>query len=269
MLRDMLEFARNPYPWYLAPMGYVRELTGIADRARELAPSWRDHLEQSQSTIEESTEGCDSYCSVLVVGSGNLLDVPLDTLCRRFDKVLLLDILHSRATKKAVRRRSNVELVSTDVTGVARQIFQAARRRDARMLPKSAPPDLGAERFDLIVSVNLLSQLAVIPCNFLKGHCPAIPPVRLRDLTCNLIEAHLDWISARAARSCLITDVQRIETLTDGTIIETDIIEGASLPNPDKTWDWMIAPRGSVYADRAVVHRIHAYRDFQPITTAG
>lgn len=268
MLRDLLEYVRNPYPWYLAPMGYVRELTGIADRARDLALEWRDHLERSRSIIEESAETCSGRGTVLVVGSGNLLDVPLEMLCRRFGRVVLLDILHSHAVRRAVRGHRNVELITADVTGVAHSVFQAARARYVHTLPKSVPPGLDARTFDLVVSVNLLSQLGVVPCNFLKGHCPAIPPARLSAFTRDLIETHLQWITDRGHRTCLITDVARIETLSSGDVIEKDIVEGVRLPEPDAAWSWQIAPEGRIYRDRAAVHHVQAYRDFHPLNQA-
>ena len=263
MLRDLLEFVRNPYPWHLAAMGYVREVSGIADRARALAPAWREHLDRTRRAISTSAEASRGRGSVLVDGSGNLLDVPLDCLCARFGRVVLLDIVHSRQVRKAVSDRSNVELLSADVTGVAHAVYRAARSRDVSVLPRSVPPDLDGRQFDLIISVNILSQLGVTPCRYLKAHCPAIPPKRLHMLSRDLIETHLAWIRGRAPQSCLITDVRRAEHVTGGTSVETDILEGLALPEPDETWDWQIAPLNSVYPDREVVHCVHAFHDLR------
>lgn len=263
MLRDLLELDRNPYPWHLSVMGYVREVSGIGDRARALASAWREHLDRTQGAISASVELSRGRGSVLVVGSGNLLDVPLDCLCASFDRVVLLDILHFRQVRKAVSGRGNVELLSADVTGVAHAVYRAARSRDVSVLPKSVPPDLDGRQFDLIVSVNILSQLGVTPCRYLKARCPAIPPKRLHMLSRDLIETHLQWILHRAPQSCLISDVVRIEHFTGGPLVETDIVEGVVLPEPDESWDWQIAPLNSVYPDREVVHRVHAFHDLR------
>lgn len=263
MLRDLVEFVQNPYPWHLAPMGYVREVMMTAQRARDAAAAWSSHINSTRRFIEESAEQCDIRATVLVVGSGNLLDVPVDTLSRTFKRVVLLDIFHTRDARRAVQERLNVEMVSADVTGVARAVFDAARRRDVSVLPKSTPPVLEAQKFDLIISVNLLSQLGVIPCNFLRGHCSSIPPAQLSAFTRDLIDTHLYWLDESAEQVCLITDVLRVEEASSGAVTQKDIVEGVDLPAPDETWDWRIAPEGSIYKDREMIHRVYGYRDFR------
>jgi len=242
-------------------MGYVRETRLIAKRAREMRGAWSDHIAATQSVIERSIEACQNRGTVVIVGSGNLLDIPLDTLSKSFQTVVLLDIYHSPATRLAVQSRSNVQVIAADVTGIARPVYLAARSGDVGELPKSRPPSLGLSQIDLIVSVNVLSQLAVIPCNFLRGHRPSLPTEQLGSFARDLIDTHLQWLTTIARHSCLITDVLRIETLSNGSQIEKDIIEGVKLPEPDDLWDWAIAPRGSIFRDREVVHRVHGYLD--------
>lgn len=263
MLFDLVDFARNPYPLHLAPMGYVKEARWMARRARQLEPAWRDHLQATRQTIEESVHLCAEHGTVVVAGSGALSDVPIDLLCDAFDKVILLDIFHTRATRRAARTRPNVELIAVDVTGVAKPVFAVARRRNGGVLPKSIPPVLNTRPVDLIVSVNLLSQLAVLPCAFLKGHCPAIPAARLNTFARDLIDTHLQWLVQSAERVCLVADVCRREEMLHGAVIRKNIVADVDLPPPDKTWDWRIAPQGSVYGDRSVSHRVCAYRDFR------
>ncbi|MEM6466616.1 MAG: hypothetical protein AAF679_08940, partial [Pseudomonadota bacterium] len=110
---------------------------------------------------------------------------------------------------------------------------------------------------------NILSQLAVIPSGFLRGHCPKIEPERLATFARHLIETHLAWLSQSADQVCLVTDVARFERFSDGRLIQKDILEGVALPKPDRSWDWHIAPKGHVYRDRDVHHQVHGYLDFQ------
>lgn len=263
MLLDLVEYARAPYPWHLAPMGYVREARLIATRARQLEPAWRSHLQATRQNIEASIDLCRQHNTVVVVGSGTLLDIPIDALRRTFGKVVLLDIIQSRATRRICKQWSNVELLTLDATGVAQPVYAAARQNDVTILPKSTPPTLKGQPVDLIISANLLSQLSVIPRSFLQGHCPQIAPARLSAFSRDLVEAHLHWLTQSATHVCLISDVVRIEE-ANGAAIQTNIVENVDLPAPDEVWDWHIAPKGSVYRDRGVTHRVHAYRDFRP-----
>ena len=263
MFLDLLEYVSNPFPWHLAPMGYVREVRMTGRRAVETSGAWDRHLTFTRDAIRQSARHCQSRTRVVVVGAGNLLDVPLEVLTDMFDEVVLLDIIHPRATRKRALRSANIVLLDADVTGVARDVFEAVRRRDIRDLPRSTPPELGFDRIDLIVSVNLLSQLAVIPSGFIQGHFPAMGQERLAAFGKNLIEAHLTWLTQSADRVCLVTDVTRVEHFLDGSVLTKDIVEGVRLPRPDKTWDWHIAPQGSVYADRNVHHRVQAHGDFR------
>lgn len=262
MLRDIVEFIRSPAPLHLAPMGYFRELSGIARRAEECREEWQPHLARTRQVIEHAALGCRRRDSVLVTGSGLLLDVPVEMLARTFRRVVLVDIHHGRVTRRAVRRLANVELVPLDVTGVVRACYRFARTGCRGPLPDSLPPAIGDAPFDLAVSINLLSQLAVMPRRYVLGHCPSFPPVRLKTFARELISSHIDWLARHGDRVCLITDVERREDHADGRQVEVDLLDGVRLGEPDETWTWFIAPQGKVFHDRAVRHQVVAWRDY-------
>ena len=262
MLRDITEVLRRPAPWHLAPMGYFRELSGIARRADECRESWQPHLMSTQAIIERAVSSCRDLDTVVVAGSGLLLDVPVDTLNRSFRRVVLADIHHGRQTRKAVRGLSNVELVSVDITGVVRACYRFARSGCRGPLPESRPGINADGPFDLAVSVNLLSQLAVIPRQYIQAHCPAFPPVRMEEFGRELVLKHLDWLAGNARRACLVSDVERHEEGPDGQTVVKDLLDGVHLPEPEETWMWNIAPRGKVFSEFAVAHRVAAWSNF-------
>ncbi|MEM6390500.1 MAG: hypothetical protein AAF825_11730 [Pseudomonadota bacterium] len=266
MFRDLIEYVRNPYPWHLAPMGYVREVTMTGKRGASEAHAWDSHLASTRAAIEACLPdpGAGRGGAAMIIGAGNLLDIPLEALSASFEDVALVDIFHPRFNRARIRGQGNIRLVQADVTGVSRAVFDAARRRRVATLPKPAPPNLSPRRVDLIVSVNLLSQLSVIPCAYLQAHCPGIPPARLDAFARELRQSHLDWLGQSAHRVCLVSDVTRIERFTDGREIRKDIVAGVNLPAPDLAWDWHIAPLGGVYRDRDVTHRVQAHLDYRP-----
>lgn len=264
MLSDLKAFCLAPFPWYLAPMGYVRELSGIGRRGAQCAEAWRPHLESSKRAILGAAEACTSRKSVLVVGSGLLLDVPLAELSAAFDQVVLADIIQPRAVRKAAASYGNVELQQLDVTGIAKPVFDYVRRRRGP-LPRCRVDCLRERDFDLVVSVNLLSQLAVIPGSYLRAKLPTLPPLAVADFSRAVIEAHLDWLARFDGRVALITDIERTELGADGGVERKDLLEGVRLTPPEESWTWDIAPRGTVYRDVEVRHQVVAYRDFRGI----
>lgn len=262
MLRDIVEILRSPAPLHLGPMGYLRELAGIARRAEECREEWQPHLARTREVIEHAALGCRRRDSVLVTGSGLLLDVPVEMLARTFRRVVLVDIHHGRGTRRAVRRLANVELMALDVTGVVRACYRFSRTGCHGPLPEGRPPAIGGAPFDLAVSVNLVSQLAVMPRRYVLGHCPAFPPDSLKTFARELISSHIDWLSRHGDRVCLITDIERREEHSDGRKVVVDLLEGFRLGEPEETWTWFIAPQGKVFRDRAVRHHVAAWRDY-------
>lgn len=263
MLSDLLAFCLAPYPWHLAPMGYVRELSGIGRRNAQCVEAWRPHLEASKRAILAASEACPHRRSVLVVGSGLLLDVPLAALSAAFERVVLADIVQPRAVRRAVRPYGKVELLQIDVSGIARPVFDYVRRRRRGSLPQCRVDCLLDRGFDLVVSVNLLSQLPVIPSDYLRARLPTLPPLAITEFSRGVIESHLDWLRRFGCPVALITDCERREEGDDRRVETKDLLEGVRLPPPEESWSWDIAPRGSVYRDLAVRHRVVAYRDFR------
>ncbi len=95
---------------------YLRESAG-----------WNKHLERTRKFISDSFAHTEAE-SVAVLGSGWLLDVPLDHLIQRFRKVYLVDIHHPIQIRKKTAGMSQVELIEADLTGGAiEKIWQYSR----------------------------------------------------------------------------------------------------------------------------------------------
>lgn len=268
MLDDLKAFLGAPFPWYLAPMGYQREMAGIARRADQCAAAWHTHLAATKRLIEGAAERCDNRDTALIIGSGLLLDVPLEFLSGVFRRVILADILHPRHVRHRLRRFDNVEPVQTDVTGVAKPVFDYVHKRRTGPLPTCRVEHFLDRRIDLVVSANLLSQLAVIPCRYLKAGLPGLPPHRIAGFGRSIVEAHLAWLRRFPGRVVLVTDFEREERASDGRVERKNILEGVELPPCRTTWTWRIAPLGRVYPDIDVRHRVAAYEDFGRVMSA-
>ena len=82
----------------LKNMHYVADQQGIIERYLKEAESWASHLENTKRAIIESAENKKKdNCAIL--GSGWLLDVPIEYLCQHFKKVYLFDVVHPTQIK--------------------------------------------------------------------------------------------------------------------------------------------------------------------------
>ena len=156
-------------------MGYLRDQHGIMNRYMREKEHWDLHLEKTMAFIGASFAG-QGIESVAVLGSGWLLDVPFDQLSNRFRHIYLVDIHHPPQVRKKTGEMDHVELVETDLTGGAlQQVWQYTRKKgayrlDGLMEMMRLTPPLSHINPDALISVNLLNQLDIIPCDYLEKH---------------------------------------------------------------------------------------------------
>ncbi|MCK4879869.1 MAG: hypothetical protein KAS82_04380 [Bacteroidales bacterium] len=223
-------------------MGFLKDQEGIMNRyIREVSP-WENHLENSRNFIAGSFNQTEAE-SVAVLGSGWLLDVPLDHLIKRFKHIYLVDIHHPIQIRKKTAAISQVELIEEDLTGGAiEQIWQLCR--DSKIsLQKgnitdhiSLKPPLEHIQPDALVSVNLLNQLDIILCDYIRkqGH---FQQGSLTSFRAAIQAFHLEWISKKPG--CLVTDTteevtDKNRTKSSKALLYTDLPDGIR----HSSWWW-------------------------------
>jgi hypothetical protein len=152
-----------------------------------------------------------------------------------------------------------VELLQFDATGLHGELA-ALCRAGRGPLPAPGPPVLPGPRPDFLVSLNLLSQLAIRPVAALRRSLADAEEAGLRALARGLVDAHLAWLPGAADRACLISDHLRLVRGAGGEQERTDLLHGAVLP-PGEDWEWLLAPRPEARADADVVHLVRGVPD--------
>ncbi|MFO7483165.1 hypothetical protein [Oceanibaculum nanhaiense] len=232
---------------------YHAEGRGILYRYRRHRGAWQPHLEATKQVILEAVAACPGRQSVAVLGSGALLDVPLGELLAAFRRVVLVDVAHPWRVRLRAALTPRVALLDADLTGIGGAVSPG-------MEPPS-PPDLPAVReADLVISLNLMSQLAYVPVSQLEmlGQTEE----QTDAFAAGLVRAHLDWLRRLPGRVCLVTDVKRIVLDPQGGVIgEIGPLYGLALPEGGTEWNWNIAPIGEIAPDYEVRHRVRGYSD--------
>lgn len=259
MLAELIFYATAKSSRPLRRLGLVGDAVALWSRATRRRRDWAYHERRCHVVVAEAIEGLASRRKVLVLGSGLLRDVPLPLLRGRFERVVLLDAVHLLPSRIAARHR-DVTAVVGDLTGMADVMAGAPGPRRDPLVPWRDNSEL-----DLVISANVLSQLAMAPAAWLerrpgRGGLPA-------DLPSRIVGWHLDDLRRLRCPVCLLTDVSyraRRRDGSEGPVI--DLLHEQDLGRPDARWDWEVAPRGEVARDVAHVHRVHAWRDWREET---
>lgn len=227
-------------PW-IRRMGFLRDQEGIMNRYMREKSGWDPHLKRTKEFINNGLQD-ERIKSVAVLGSGWLLDVPMEELLERFISILLVDIRHPPQIRKRMEKLKGVKLLETDLTGgVMGQLWDGFRRQrfpDPDKIIKNLvfTPPLGQLQPDALISVNLLNQLDIIPCDYLKGtgHFQQQSLLQLRTW---LQKTHLDWITK--GPGCIITDTVEINWDRSGRESRKNLIY-CDLPAGIRTdtWRW-------------------------------
>jgi hypothetical protein len=167
MFAEIFEWLTTPCPRKARKLGYLREAIAIRARYKRHRKRWQPHLEASKAVIRAAMEFPGDKRPAVVLGSGALYDVPLDALARTFERVELIDIVHPKEARQIAAAYPKVTVRSEDISSTS-QTLAALPRRAAEAPRVGALPILAPDT-NLVVSVNLVSQLAEIPQAWLQA----------------------------------------------------------------------------------------------------
>ncbi len=220
-------------------LGYRREAAALSVRHRRLRTHWAGHLACTRETLTASARaacaGMHAPRRAWVMGAGLLQDVPLDALLELFERVDLVDVVFSRQARAAARAHpGRVACVMQDVTGLLSDLT-----RDPGQAAPSPPADAWC------ASVNILSQLPLLPCTALLRQGMSEAEVERRGRA--MQQAHIVALE-RAAHACLIVEYAQTHP-QPGPADETLLPElPAHLTNAgwhcERSWQWPLNPAG-------------------------
>ncbi|MGV8936226.1 MAG: hypothetical protein ACOH2J_03825 [Allorhizobium sp.] len=214
----------------------IKASVSLWSRAGRCASAWALHEENSQNAVLGAMARTTQHRTAVVLGSGLLRDVPIKTIARHFDRVVLVDLVHLASVRLWLRAKGfgNVEMIGRDLSGYDR--LKAGHAPD----PLAFLRDMAD--VDLVVSANLLSQLGCGVRSRLSlepaGGMPEDTPERL-------VRAHLDGLAQLSATICLITDISYQRLDAQGQVLEAeDLLCGVAAPRARQSWSWPVAPPG-------------------------
>jgi hypothetical protein len=263
MISQAIEYFATPCSRHLRGMGYLRELMAIRGRAWRCWNAWQPHLEKSKSIIRAAIEQCSQRRKAVILGSGMLYDVPVDELSAAFPEVLLVDIVHPLRNWLPSLRHKSLRRVTADVTGTAEEVYRIAKL-PGTTLPRTEPNlFLDDPEVDLVVSLNLLSQLPVIPTTYLE-QLGVHPPEDIHAFARHLIASHLGYLQRFACTVTLMTDVEKLTLNRAGMVVsKSSMLRGVEFPVDGETWIWKLAPRPEADLDYSYYRRVVGFQNLK------
>ena len=232
--------------------GHLAQQVALWARHKRQAAAWAPHLERCRALALAAARACPEHArrTALVLGSGLLLEVPLDELSALFARVVLADMAFLPEVRAHAARLGNVVTLEVDLTGRLDQLNQLDRLDTALC----EPPGIAAAGtaalaalashlpgLDFAYSANLLSQL---PLFALEALPTGVEEDRRALLGAELVRQHLDGLRSLGCPACLVTDVLE-RGLRRGVVdYEADLLFGIDPGPGGERWTWRMAPRG-------------------------
>lgn len=219
-------------------MDYLKESIAMVSRAKRCQAQWGAHYQQCQQAIINAFTPLKHKRTVIVIGAGTLNDVPLKPLSEAFEKVILVDLVFLKSAYRMADKYANIELVEHDVTESLNALKHGISNVEKPMRW------LDDERVDLVVSLNLVTQLPLIPVRWLMSRFD-FTETQVDRIGKQLITEHLSYLSKFEARVCLIADQEDVEFNQAGEVVDRfDPWWDVEPPTAEYSWEWQVVPLG-------------------------
>lgn len=207
---------------------YKYDQQGIINRFLAEEENWKEHLFKCKKCILESLPN-EKVASVAILGSGWLLDVPVDELMEKTDNLILVDINHPRQIVNKYKNNPKITFVKADLTNNLVQRLKISKTYNEFLsyLESIKPLDF-LNQYSQVVSLNLLNQLDILLCDLLMKKF-ILKEENIVSVREKIQSAHLR--SLPKGNSLIITDYEEINYLvsiddfSSKNLIYTDLSE--------------------------------------------
>lgn len=237
-----------------------RDQQGIIRRYRREKENWNSHLNNTKTFISNSLP-TEKQQKAIVMGSGWLLDVDVETLLQKFEFVEFADIYHPPAIVKKYRANKNIHFAKKDLTFGAIKLCADMNSENrftfikdlSRLIP---PEDFTA---DFYISLNLLSQLDWFIYAFLNSR-KIFSNKEMLEIRSLIQTQHIRFISLQ--NSCLISDLEEELYGENNELVATKPLVYTSIPEGAETteWKWKFDTTGMYNEDYKTIMSVKAVR---------
>lgn len=234
--------------------GHLYESIALIAREERCSEAWLPHRNQCKKFILESLKLSLHYESVLILGSGPLHEIPIEELSKKFKKVVCVDIVHLKSTKKRVQHLNNIEFREHDLTESENELTKG-------ILKTVVPTAFIDENWGLVLSVNIMSQLSRHLENYIdKKFKKKLSEEEVNAYLDMITQNHLRYLESFHSPVALITDTEVHYLDSNNKMLENHLeFQHLKLPTPKAEWIWDLAPIPEFQKDIAIKMKVGAY----------
>ncbi|MBM3513773.1 MAG: hypothetical protein FJX59_08660 [Alphaproteobacteria bacterium] len=262
MIGELWRYWTTFAPERVRAYGYLSRLIALEFRAKRCQAAWAPHQQRCREKIVKVAALAAGRDVCVVVGSGLLLEVPIEALADTFKRTYLVDIFHLPQVRRQVRPfKDRVTLLTGDVTGIFAAIKDGQPPGPHIPAPAARIPHLAEA--DLAISCNCLTQLAG-PFVAAFEKTPTFSDLDADRLAFQIMQNHAHAFAAEAKGiGLIISDIERHVLKGTHAVERIDLLKAMKLPPTahllhNEEWTWRIAPRGEEFPDRDVEHIVEA-----------
>ncbi len=259
MLAEMLVWAGTQATKPARQLGYARAAVSLWSRRRRWTREWAEHEANTRDFALKTVGSCRYRDTVWLLGGGTLSDLPLGELSGLFRRVLVFDIAWLPQARAVARRWPNVELRLADVTGVVEPLSEWRLGMPLPIPSADAMTGLDPVPPDCLLSLNLLSQLPLLPMDYVQRQGMTVQAAET--LGRAILQAHLQSLGNFTCPVGLVADARRVWRSRAGEVVLSEsAVLGVKLPAREKSWHWPVAPRGEIDNETGLEITVEASR---------
>jgi hypothetical protein len=256
VIAEILLYFRSKTTPAARKLGLKVDAVGLWSRAQRQQAAWSLHEAACHRFIEAQLQRLPKGGTCLVLGSGLLRDVPVESLAAHFDTLIFADIVHLPPAVARVKAIAGLalrcEFLTLDLTGRIETLDRSVTEQRNPLAAFHGDPAI-----KLVISANCLSQL---PRALLRRMERArMPAPALERLGAQIVREHVDGLRRFPAAVILLTDTAYSEVDRTGKALHRhDLLHGEPWPKAEAEWDWDVAPPGEARHKTGFRHHVIA-----------
>lgn len=248
----------------LRKFGFKKDQNGIINRYLREKDGWKSHLANTGNFVLHSAKEKEKE-SCVVLGSGWLLDIPIENLKEDFKKVYLVDIVHPEQITHKYRKFENIEFIKVDISGYIEPVYNFIKENKKKKAPLNKivphfPKDFEnlLKNASFVVSVNILNQLDILICDYLKKQ-EIYSDEEIRNFRKIIQQKHIDLLPKN--KSCIITDYEELNYDDHMNLIKSKLLVHIKLPDGKdiRKWKWNFDLRKTYHQNYKTVFKVMAW----------